>query len=211
MPDYTVRQGDCVESIAQAHGLFWETIWNDAKNAELRKKRDDPNVLLPGDVLFVPEKRLKEETRATDQRHRFKRKGVPSMLRIVLRDEDDKPRAGVAYVLTIDGQNRRGTTNGDGLLEEPIPPNAKEGKLIVGEGEDAEEYELELGRLDPVDDPAGAQARLANLGYDVGPIDGTIGPRTRGAIQEFQRDHGLKATGELDETTQRKLQEVHGS
>jgi len=44
---------------------------------------------------------------------------------------------------------------------------------------------------------ARAQAVLAQLGYDAGPPDGAIGPRTRAAIIRYQRDNGLAQTGEV--------------
>ncbi len=40
-----------------------------------------------------------------------------------------------------------------------------------------------------------AQQRLATLGYDPGPADGVMGPRTRTAIAAFQRSAGLPANG----------------
>lgn len=46
-----------------------------------------------------------------------------------------------------------------------------------------------------------AQERLRGLGYDVGPADGRLGPRTRAAIISFQEDHNLSATGEIDQKT----------
>ncbi len=44
---------------------------------------------------------------------------------------------------------------------------------------------------------AATQANLARLGYEPGPIDGQYGPRTRGAIWQYQRDHGLSVDGKL--------------
>lgn len=44
---------------------------------------------------------------------------------------------------------------------------------------------------------AAAQAALKRLGYDPGPADGLVGPRTREAVKAFQRDRGLPETGEL--------------
>jgi len=50
-----------------------------------------------------------------------------------------------------------------------------------------------------------AQERLQALGYEPGPADGLMGPRTREAISAFQRDQGLPASGELDRATREAL------
>jgi hypothetical protein len=42
-----------------------------------------------------------------------------------------------------------------------------------------------------------AQMALDALGYDAGPVDGLLGPRTTEAIKHYQRRAGLPATGEL--------------
>ena len=42
------------------------------------------------------------------------------------------------------------------------------------------------------------QRHLSDLGYDTGPVDGLIGPMTRGAIRRFQRDRDYKPTGTID-------------
>jgi hypothetical protein len=41
------------------------------------------------------------------------------------------------------------------------------------------------------------QARLKDLGYDPGPADGQLGPKTRAAIRAYQKDTGLKADGQV--------------
>lgn len=41
----------------------------------------------------------------------------------------------------------------------------------------------------------GIQEELTGHGYDPGPIDGTLGPRTKRAIHEYQRDAGLPVDG----------------
>ncbi len=50
-----------------------------------------------------------------------------------------------------------------------------------------------------------AQAELDKRGYDSGPADGVIGPRTREAVTKFQADQGLTQSGELDAITLEKL------
>ncbi len=41
------------------------------------------------------------------------------------------------------------------------------------------------------------QTSLTNLGYDVGPVDGTFGPKTRAAIRSFERRGNLEPTGRI--------------
>jgi peptidoglycan hydrolase-like protein with peptidoglycan-binding domain len=52
------------------------------------------------------------------------------------------------------------------------------------------------------------QQKLMGLGYEVGRIDGVIGPRTREGIASFQRDHRLEASGHLNERTVAALEAV---
>jgi hypothetical protein len=208
--EHKVRQGECISSIADKYGFFPDTIWNDSANAQLKEKRKDPNVLYPGDVVVVPDKEMKEESGATETRHRFRRKGVPEVLKIVLRKEGE-PRANESYVLEIDGELFSGTTDSEGRIEHPIPPGAKSGTLTIGEEPDAEEHKLMLGHMDPIDEVSGVQARLNNLGFDCGQADGKMSPQTVAAIKAFQAKAGLSATGEIDQATRDALVSEHGS
>lgn len=54
------------------------------------------------------------------------------------------------------------------------------------------------------------QALLAQLGYSPGPTDGLYGPRTKAAIQEFQRDKGMRADGEISASLRMRLMEEVG-
>jgi hypothetical protein len=214
MPSYIVEQGDCISSIAYEFGFLPETVWNHPSNQALKDLRKDPNILLPGDQVYVPEVRRKELPAATDQRHVFKRKGVPELFQIVIEDEEGNPRKGSSYVLTIEKSGKRGKIGSDGLISMPIPPNAKSGLLIVGDLKDPhgrQEYELLLGHLDPLTDVCGIQKRLKNLGFDCAPEDGEIGPFTTAAIARFQDFVGLEPTGELDDQTRSKLESDHKS
>lgn len=73
--------------------------------------------------------------------------------------------------------------------------------------EGAEEKEL-LGDMIPFQkNPAveEVQALLSIYGYSPGKADGVIGLQTRNAIEEFQRDNGLKETRFVDKATWGKL------
>jgi membrane-bound lytic murein transglycosylase B len=58
-----------------------------------------------------------------------------------------------------------------------------------------------------VADMAGMQRRLAELGYRPGEADGILGPATRAALREFQRDRGLVPDGFPDAATRAALAE----
>ena len=45
---------------------------------------------------------------------------------------------------------------------------------------------------------AKAQSKLAGLGYYKGAVDGTYGPQTALAVQQFQADNNLPVSGRLD-------------
>jgi hypothetical protein len=200
---HTVQEGDCIFSLAVQNGFDWKTLWEHPENAELKRLRKDPAVLEPGDVVKIPPKELKEESGATDKRHRFRLKGTPAKVRIkILRD--DQPRANLPYRLTIDGKLQTGNTDGQGLVEMNIPPNAKQGELVVGKPGDEEIYHFQLGTVDPLDTEAGVRGRLRDLGYDDSlPLEELL--------KEFQTDAGLSpVSGNLDDATKAKLKEKFG-
>ena len=45
------------------------------------------------------------------------------------------------------------------------------------------------------------EQRLAQLGYDIGDADGAYDAKTADAVKKFQQDHGLKASGTVNDAT----------
>jgi hypothetical protein len=206
--DHIVKQGDCLSSIAARYGFTWQTLWNDAANADLKKRRKDPNILFVGDVVVVPDSKVRKESCASGSLHEFVCKATAEPIRIRFLDELDKPIANAKYELVVDGKTRTGNTNGDGELTEKIGTGVKTARLFLGD--DRREYTIQVGGLDPVTEIVGVQQRLSNLGYTPGKIDGINGPHTSAALGEFQADNGLEPTGELDDDTIKALQDRHG-
>jgi hypothetical protein len=201
---------DCIASIAHRHGVLPGFIWDHPDNADLRALRGNPNVLLEGDVVTIPDKRLKEVTRATEQRHTFVRLGVPAHIEFRIMWQD-QPVANAKYTLTLGSDVREGTTDGQGGLKVRIPPDAITGQLVVEADPEPLAYTLQLGALNPIDDVTGVQQRLTNLGYGV-PDDelGAPAAGTRDALARFQRDQQLPVSGEADDETRRALQQAAG-
>lgn len=210
MKRHQVKQGDCISSIAEENGFFWETVWNHPDNKELKEKRKDPNILMPGDIVTIPEKRPKEVSEPTNQVHKFRLKNSPAKLTLRIL-KDGEPRAGETFVLTIDGEEKeRGTIASDGNIRISIPPTAQKGELTIGEGEDQEIYELNLGHLDPIDTITGVKARLNNIGFDCGKVNNKIDEQTLKAIKAFQGyiNHP-NPNGEVDQQTREVLEKLH--
>ena len=205
---HRVQQGDCLVSIAESYGFFWETLWNLPANKPIRDIRRDPTVLLAGDEVVIPERTIKDFVRPTGARHTFRVKNIPARLNLRLHDEGGRPRSGLEYVLTIDGVETTGTTDADGAVRAPVSPTARRGTLLLVAS--AETFTLNLGHLDPVDTVRGAQARLAQMGTYVGDVDGALNPAFVVALRSFQLSQGLSETGEMDLSTQSALREAHG-
>lgn len=211
MKEREVGVGECLASIAFENGFFYETLWEHDRNAALKEKRQSPHILLAGDVVHVPDLRVKTVEAATGRRHTFRRRGVPEVLELRLLD-DAVPRADVPYVLTIDGVKHTGRTDAEGRLRHYIAPNAAQGTLTLHPGgEQQEELDVLLRRLDPIDAVSGLAARLANLGFYAGGPTSEKSPALQEALLAFQRHHRLDPSGELDAATRSALLHHHGS
>jgi hypothetical protein len=243
--NYTIREQDCVASLAYSRGFTVDTLWNNPKNAELKKQRVDPYLLEPGDVLYIPDLTIKEEPRPTEARHKFKKLGTPAKLRLRLTqqvlvqppaggDSDDvaagteetvsdddtskpsdfktEPRANVKYTLNVEGTLYSGTTDGGGILEQQIRPNAMSATLTLEPGTSEETVlQLSLGGLDPQSEISGTKQRLANLGFDCGEYGAQATDDFSAALAAFQEWNGIPVTGALDDDTRQALGTAHGA
>lgn len=204
---HTVRQGECLSTIAKKYGFVrWETIYEAGENEAFRSKRPNPHVIYAGDEVVIPDKDQKEETVATGKMHGFQMVSPRLMFRMEMRDETMEPLVDYPFELHVDGAlAAKGKTKANGLIEIPLPIGSSTGKLrFLGE-----EYRLEFGGLDPVSRIKGVQQRLNNLGYPAGPIDGIVGRKTRAALRAFQAAQKLDATGKIDDPTRKRLLELH--
>jgi Putative peptidoglycan binding domain/LysM domain len=206
--DYVVKPGDCMESIAFEQGFLWETLWNLPANGELKSERQ-PNVLLPGDRVTIPNLQPFEKPDCpTDQTHQFVLPGTKSKLYVRFLDDKQQPRSGLKYALMVDGQKYNGTLDGAGSLTQSIPANASQGSIQLLTDPDPESYPLNFGHLDPDESQTGVRGRLNNLGYTCSP-DGGIDADLQGALIKFQTVNNLPPTGQLDDDTRQALTQEH--
>ena len=210
MSNHTVKAGECISGIAQEYGHHWRKVWDN--NPELQELRANPNILLEGDVVKVPEKKQKTVTVSTGATHRYRRVEYPSKIRLRLLVYG-QPRPGLKYTLEIDGRDpETGVIDADGYVSAWAPPEADEARLTVETDRGKERYTIRLGYLDPFDEVRGVQQRLRNLDIAC-EVTGEDDAQTRQAVSEFQaRTDGLEVNGDpRDAATIDKLREAHGS
>jgi hypothetical protein len=208
---YQVKQGDCIASIADEKGFFPGTIWDHPNNLELKNRRKNENALMPGDTVYIPDKRLKELSEPTNSVYKYRLKNTPAQLRLQL-TEDDKPKANLPFVLIVDGQqvSKPGErTDSRGFVTAAIPPKAKSATLELVDGENTIEYELKLGHLNPASEISGVKHRLSNLGFYEGPLDENFDEEFKESLRDYQEHFGLTVSGELDQKTRDQLKQKH--
>lgn len=215
MPIYQVKRGDTIVEIARRHGFRqWEPIWKHEKNLELRIARRFPDVLAPGDKIFVPEKVPKKFQCEMDRRHTFRVRNLKQRIQQKIIDAEGNPLPGLTYELKAGSKVIKDQTDGQGILTAEIPLDIKsvELKLWIEDGDNSKEcltWTLELGQLEPVETVYGLKGRLTNLGYDCGPVNDQFDEQAKMALRAFQSDFDLPQTGERDGRTLRKLVEIH--
>jgi Putative peptidoglycan binding domain/LysM domain len=213
--DYVVQAGDTMASIADEHGFFWQTLWNADSNASLKTARGNPEILLPGDLVTIPEREIKSVAAMTGQRYVFRRRGVPSRIAFRAALSDGTILATKPYTLSVGDHLYEGTTGSDGGLVHWVSALEPRGTLRIWPGDpklpEVLTWTLAIGHLEPLTTLNGVRSRLRNLGYACGTEQGEMSLMTLAALRRFQTDRGIETTGEADSATRTALREAFGS
>lgn len=210
---HVVRRGEHASGLAYAHGVSVETVWNHPQNAELRKKRTNPDVLAPTDVLWLPRKREQAWSSVpAGGTVKFVASVPRQVIKVRICGNDGKPLSGVAFEVENAVVRPPAKTDTDGTATFEVDVLTKSVVIRVPERKLA--IPVLVGDLDPVSTLSGAIGRLRNLGYcghePLGLATADSAAYGEFLLSWFQREHELPVTGELDQATQDKLAEVGG-
>jgi hypothetical protein len=192
--EHKVKQGECISSIADQYGFPPEKLWDDPSNADLKERRKDPNTLSPDDVVIIPDKQIREESDPTEQRYKFRKKGVPAKIRLRLMRRIDNQESGQPE----EPQNANSNSK-DSFAEDPAIEQEREqeeprsdvpyiidldGKLINGRTDSDGMIKCPLlpnvKHADVILEPGTPREEIipVNLGY-LDPLPGTSGVKMR--------------------------------
>ncbi len=190
MRPYVIRQGDYLSKLAYKFGFDADTVWAEAKNEPLRQIRTSPNILLPGDIVYIP-----DPVRNSPATHNLSNGTTntfvsdPATVTVTLKF-GNATFASQSYSVRelphLTGQ----TSSADGTVTFAIPVTIH--TLTITFTESDETFVFHVGHLDPIGTPSGVFQRLQNLGY-IDP-DSPFVPSNldlvRVALRDFQADHG---------------------
>jgi len=216
---YTVVAGDHISRLAEQFGFAkYETIWNHPQNADLKALRKNPNILNPGDQVYIPDADVKTLDRPADVKHSFTKPAETLKLRLVLNRMYNKPYAIVPCTLSVGSVQTDLTTDGNAQIEQTIKRLDSAGSVKLndqitvsgGAATIQREVDFQIGFLTPLTEVSGQIGRLANLGYYRGPASPPDLDEFKSAVEEFQCENSLSVDGICGPLTQAKLKSVYG-
>jgi N-acetylmuramoyl-L-alanine amidase len=206
-----VRAGEHTSGLAYRHGCTASDVWEHPKNEELKRVRANPDVLRPGDLIWLPEAPLRKSYPIAPGDKLTITVSVPKVpVTIFLCDREHKPLSGLAYQVVGLAGDVKGTSGSDGKVSFMVPVTLKEVELYLPERD--QRIPMLIGALDPENTVSGAIARLNNLEfYDYGDRSAEQEQEYRAhCLEQFQKRFGIPVTREFDETTMKKIAEVGG-
>ena len=234
MEPYVIKAGDYLAKLAYKFGFDADAVWNDPANDDLRKRRPNPNILWPTDILYIPDQVDKKPTTFTlvvGQMNTFE--SNPTIIDFSIRFSDTN-LASQAYTVDELPERTGLTTGADGTASLSIPVTLA--FVTIRFSTSGATYAFRIGDLDPVDTLSGTFQRLQNLGFieldkDVGTTDldtiraaltafknaypsgdgASAGSSGADANGSGSNESGLSDDGALDKVTSQHLLEISGT
>jgi hypothetical protein len=157
---YVICQGDYLLSLAYRFSFDADAVWNDPKNADVKQARKDPNMLCPGDILYIPETKPTKYALAVGATNSFV--ANPTLVPVTVTFAD---AAFASQACTIQELTNLGAlaTDAAGALTCSVPVTLEAATIHFTKLDMT--HVLKIGHLDPPDTLFGVYQRLQNLGF----------------------------------------------
>jgi hypothetical protein len=218
---HVVADGDRMSKIAHEHGYKDYHALYLAQPEKFRKKRPNPEILMPGDEVELPDKIEAKHSTKDKKAQKYEDDTKLPEVRVTLQAAG-KPLANKVLTVTADGKILGAvTSDGDGAVKFHVEPDTA--KVLLTCSDPPFSIRLRLGELRPATEAGGVEQRLDNLDYRV-PIAAASAPagskaektakeaherRIKKAVQRFQEDHKKKADGKVDDDLRKLLVKNH--
>jgi hypothetical protein len=164
---YVIKRQDFLLRLAARFGFDADRVWQDPSNDDLRALRSDPNILLPGDLLYIPDPPLQPPPMTSltlGSTNTFVASDPPTMtLTHKFLGDDPTTYASKAYTVQELDQLTGLTSNGDGVVTFEVPVTLDTATVVFTDT--GESWPLSIGDLDPINSLSGIFQRLQHLGY----------------------------------------------
>lgn len=214
--DIKLEAGQCIDSIAYKEEVPAAAIWDHPENQELKEQRKDPNVMMPGDPVHIPDPTMATfEGKQTGLTHVFQR-SLPKK-KFVFEVVGHEALEYTGYKVEVDGALVK-TGDNEARVSCMIAANAQNAtitlkykRVIPGTGAVGGEhvYTVRLGRLRPLDTPEGQEDRLKNLGFGQRVVHrggAAQVPTFPEAMELFQTSNGIEPADK--DALQRALEQL---
>jgi hypothetical protein len=183
---YVIRQGDYLLNLAYQFGFDADTVWNDPQNAQLRQDghlSQDPNILNPTDMLYIPDQKPPAMTTLTPgTTNSFVANTLTTTITLQI---SDPTFASQAYTVQELPELTGLTTDANGTVSFSVPVTLATATIVFETGTN---LVCQIGSLDPPDTLSGVFQRLQSLAYIDAEINfdaGNLG-LLRGALRALR-------------------------
>lgn len=132
---HIVQEHETLSSIAHDYGFYnWKNIYNAAENQDFRKRRPNPNLIMVGDTVIIPEKKSKNVPIKTGAKYLIKisREALPIEFFLLVQDKQSKkPIEGLTVFLQLPSskiESYKTNSAGEIKIKEP---KITEGKVVL--------------------------------------------------------------------------------
>jgi hypothetical protein len=178
---HTVVQGECLISIAQKFGIAnWRTIYDAPENEAFKKLRKTPNMICPGDVVYIPTLTGTKQPANLNKKTTYVLKKAKGYLSICLVDSKNNPLPDIPYDVSFykSERDKKGEplleikdkkSDADGYVEHQLPKGAKFAVLTYSPYPTRPSLKQNMGlKVGELDDPStqlGMRSRLNHFGF----------------------------------------------